>query len=140
VVTPQQRRAVVTDACARRPLSVRRACRYLGIHRPLVQDQSRAAPQEALRARLGELAVAKPRWGSTRLTWRLRREGWAVNHKRIERLVRDERLLVGQRTHADCLAFNHAPYLPSVSGEPILLPHLRGRASGLSRVHLAKPI
>jgi putative transposase len=40
---------------------------------------------------LRELAVAKPRWGSPRFTWRLRREGWGVNRKRIERL------LVGQR-------------------------------------------
>lgn len=97
MVTPQQRRAVVTETCTRRMLPVRRACRYFGIHRSLLQYQSCAPPQEALRARLGELAVAKPRWGSPRLTWRLRREGWPVNHKRIERLVREERLLVGQR-------------------------------------------
>ncbi|MBK6780897.1 MAG: transposase [Gemmatimonadetes bacterium] len=73
---------------------LRRACRYLGIHRSLLQYRSRAAPQMALRQRLGELALAKPRWGSPRFTWRLQREGWEVNHKRIERLVREERLLV----------------------------------------------
>jgi hypothetical protein len=43
------------------------------------------------RRKYSELAVAKPRcWGSPRLTRRLRREGWAVNHGRIERLVREE--------------------------------------------------
>jgi putative transposase len=97
VVTSGQRRAVVTDACTRRALPVARACRYFGVHRTLLRYVPRRSPQEALRARLRELAIAKPRWGSPRLTWRLRREGWLVNHKRVERLVREERLLVGQR-------------------------------------------
>lgn len=109
MVTPAQRRAVVTETCARRGLPVRRACRYLGVHRALTQYRSRAAPQTALRARLGELALAKPRWGSPRLTWRLRREGWAVNHKRIERLVREERLLVGQRPRRKRVAATRVP-------------------------------
>jgi len=78
-------------------LSERRACRYLGIHRPLLQYQPRRVVDPGLLARLGALAETRPRWGSPRLTWRLRREGWPVNHKRIERLVRDGRLLVGQR-------------------------------------------
>jgi putative transposase len=109
VVTPQQRRAVVTDVCRHRALPVRRACRYFGIHRPLVQYRSRAAPQEALRRRLSELAVAKPRWGSPRLTWRLQRDGWPVNHKRIERLVREEHLLVGQRPRRKRAAQTRVP-------------------------------
>jgi len=109
VVTPQQRRAVVTEACTRRALSVRRACRYFGIHRSLLQYTACAPPQDALRVRLGELAVAKPRWGSPRLTWRLRREGWPVNHKRIERLVREERLLVGQRPRRKSTARTRVP-------------------------------
>lgn len=92
-----QRRAVVTDAQASRGLPLARACRYLGVHRALVRYVVRRVPSPTLCARLRELAVAKPRWGSPRLTWRLRREGWAVNHKRIERLVRLERLLVGSR-------------------------------------------
>ncbi len=109
MVTPQQRRAVVTEACTRRMLPVRRACRYFGVHRSLLQYTSCAPPQDALRARLGELAVAKPRWGSPRLTWRLRREGWPVNHKRIERLVREERLLVGQRPRRKRVARTRVP-------------------------------
>jgi putative transposase len=109
VVTPAQRRAVVTETRARRALPLRRACRYLGIHRSLLQYRSRAAPQTALRQRLGELALAKPRWGSPRFTWRLQREGWEVNHKRIERLVREERLLVGQRPRRKRVAVSRVP-------------------------------
>lgn len=97
MVTSAARRTLVTECRLRHQLSERRACRYLGIHRPLLQYQPRRVVDPGLLARLGELAEARPRWGSPRLTWRLRREGWPVNHKRIERLVRVGRLLVGQR-------------------------------------------
>ena len=109
MVTAAQRRAVVTDACTRRAVPVRRACRYLGVHRALVRYRSSRGSQEALCARLRELAIAKPRWGSPRLTWRLQRDGWLVNHKRIERLVRVERLLVGQRPRRKRVAQARVP-------------------------------
>lgn len=112
MVTPSQRRAVVTDTVVRRSLSVRTACRYLGVHRALVRYRSRRAPQPVLAARLRELAVAKPRWGSPRLTWRLKREGWPINHKRVERLVRVERLLVGQRPRRKRVTHARVPSLP----------------------------
>jgi putative transposase len=108
VVTPAQRRAVVTDACARHALPLRRVCRYVGIHRSLIQYR----PQEALRARLRELAVLKPRWGSPGLTWRLQRDGWPINHKRVERLLREERLLVGQRPRHKRVARIRVPTPP----------------------------
>ena len=43
-------------------------------------------PQEALRVRLRELAGSRVRYGYRRLTVLLKREGWAVNAKRIYRL------------------------------------------------------
>ena len=42
-------------------------------------------PQEELRARIKELAAERPRWGYRRIHLLLRREGWAVNRKRVER-------------------------------------------------------
>ncbi len=109
MVTTAQRRAVVTDARERRLLPLARACRYFGVHRALLRYAPRRAPPPGLCERLRELAVAKPRWGSPRLTWRLRREGWAVNHKRIERLVRQERLLVGQHRRRKRAAVARVP-------------------------------
>lgn len=109
MVTAAQRRAVVADQCAVRGLSERRVCRYLGIHRSPVRYQRRRAPETALRARLRELAATKVRWGSPRLTWRLQREGWPVNHKRIERLMREERLLVRQRPRRKRVAVARIP-------------------------------
>lgn len=97
-MTAPQRRAVVTEARQRYPvLSERQACRYLGMHRAPIRYRSRREPPLALLARLRELAAQKVRWGSPRLTWLLQREGWVVNHKRVERLLREEQLLVPQR-------------------------------------------
>jgi transposase InsO family protein len=47
---------------------------------------------EAQRARLRELAATHVRYGYRRLTVLLRREGWAVNAKRIYRLYDEEAL------------------------------------------------
>ncbi len=77
-------------------ISERRACRAISQPR---STQRRAAPvpgteEEHLRARLRDLARAHPRYGYRRMTTILRREGYCVNHKRIQRLCRDEGLRV----------------------------------------------
>ena len=112
MVTPGQRRAVVTEMRAVHALAVQQSCRYLGVHRALVSYRPQRDPQHALRAQLRTLALAKPRWGSPRLTWRLRRDGWVVNHKRVERLLREERLLVGQRPRRKRVAPTRVPTPP----------------------------
>jgi putative transposase len=77
-------------------VSERRACRAIGQPR---STQRRPAPvpgteEENLRSRLRQLARAHPRYGYRRITTILRREGYCVNHKRIQRLCRDEGLRV----------------------------------------------
>jgi len=59
--------------------------------------RSRRTPQEALRQRLRELAVARVRWGYRRLHQVLKREGLRVNVKRVYRLYREEGLAVRRR-------------------------------------------
>jgi putative transposase len=56
--------------------------------------RSRRPLQEALRGRLRQLAATYVRYGYRRLTVLLRREGWAVNAKRIYRLYDEEQLKV----------------------------------------------
>ena len=46
--------------------------------------------------RMIELATTYGRYGYRRITGRLRREGWTVNHTRVERLWRREGLNVPQ--------------------------------------------
>lgn len=62
------------------------------IGRSSLRYQSSARDQTALRMRLRDLAAARVRYGYRRLHVLLRREGWQVNHKRVYRLYRLERL------------------------------------------------
>lgn len=96
-MTAEQRRTVVAHVQETAAVSERRACRWLGVHRTPLRYQSRRAPDTALRAKLRTLAEAHPRWGVPRLVWLLRREGISDNHKRIERLYREEGLAVRRR-------------------------------------------
>jgi putative transposase len=54
-------------------------------------------PDRELRARLRELAEERRRWGYRMLHVLLEREGQEVNHKRVYRLYREERLQVRRR-------------------------------------------
>lgn len=78
-------------------MSERRACRTLGIARTTVRYQSRRPDAEGLRERLHALAGERRRFGYRRLTILLRREWYAVNHKRVFRLYREESLKVLRR-------------------------------------------
>jgi putative transposase len=50
-----------------------------------------------VRKRLRELAAQRRRFGYRRLGWLLAREGLAMNHKKVYRLYREERLMVRRR-------------------------------------------
>jgi putative transposase len=52
-----------------------------------------AEEETGLRDRLQHLALAHRHYGYRRLGPLLRREGWAVNHKRVLRLLREDNLL-----------------------------------------------
>lgn len=95
---PAQRRAAVVFTEERFGFSQRHACRLVGVGRSTVRYRRRARDQDVpLRARLRELAAQRPRFGYRRLHILLRREGSVVNHKRIERLYREEGLAVRRR-------------------------------------------
>lgn len=63
-----------------------------GYHRHW-RASSPAAEETGLRDRLQGLALAHRHYGYRRLGPLLRREGWAVNHKRVLRLLREDNLL-----------------------------------------------
>ena len=76
----------------------RRACRVLGQARSTQREEPRESEyEESLRLRVIELALQYGRYGYRRVTWLLRAEGWKVNHKRIERIWRQEGLKVPPR-------------------------------------------
>ncbi len=83
---------------ARFGLSQRRTCRLLALDRNTLRYRSRRQEDAALRRRIREIAEHKRRYGCPRIYVRLRREGWPVNHKKVERIYyREERLSLGRR-------------------------------------------
>ena len=75
-------------------VSERRVSRLLFVQRSSLRYESHRDQQEPLRMRLRELAASRVRFGYRRLTVLLKREGWAVNAKRIYRLYTEEGLTV----------------------------------------------
>jgi putative transposase len=59
--------------------------------------RSRRPSDDAIRARLRQLAAERPRFGYRRLGVMLEREGVIVNHKRVHRIYREEGLVLRKR-------------------------------------------
>ena len=79
-------------------VSERFACKVLGQHRPTQRKVAGAADVEAaLTAAIIDWARQYGRYGYRRVTALLRAEGWACNHKRVERIWRREDLKVPAR-------------------------------------------
>jgi putative transposase len=79
-------------------VSERRACQVLNHCRATQRYvPQRPDDEERLRIRIIELARAYGRYGYRRITALLHWEGWAVNHKRVERIWREEGLKVPKK-------------------------------------------
>jgi len=96
MVSPQAKRQAVDVLMEERGLGVTRACGLVGISRSLYRYRRRPDPT-ALVARLRELAAVKRRYRYRRLHVLLRREGFAVNRKRVQMLYREAGLTVRRR-------------------------------------------
>jgi len=73
-------------------LSQRRASGLIGLCRNSFRYKAKPDNDEELRRRLKELSEKKRRYGCGRLHLFLRREGLVINHKRTERIYREEGL------------------------------------------------
>ena len=88
----------VREVLGHEVVSERRACKVLGHARSTQRRKRVVADDEArLRARIVELAEQYGRYGYRRVTGLLVNEGWHVNHKRVERIWREEGLKVPQK-------------------------------------------
>lgn len=76
--------------------SQRRVCRLLALDRNTVRYRGHRQEDTALRTRIREMAGSKRRYGCPRIYVWLRREGWPVNHKKVERLYYREKQLALQ--------------------------------------------
>lgn len=70
-------------------VSIRRACSTLRIDRALYVYKSRRGTQAELKHRIKEICETRIRYGYRRVHVLLRRDGWAVNPKRVYRLYKE---------------------------------------------------
>ncbi len=77
--------------------SQRKACGLVGIDPKTFRDRSTRPGDEAVRNRLRELASERRRFGYRRLHLLLAREGVRLNHKKLYRIYKEERLTVRKR-------------------------------------------
>ena len=97
MVRPAARREAVAHLRDAFDMSERRACRIIGAGRSSVRYRATRADDAELRGRLKALAAERRRFGYRRLHVLLRREGHAVNAKKVQRLYREEQLTVRRR-------------------------------------------
>lgn len=96
-MTPAARRETVSHLQCEHGVSQRRACSVLNVDRSSVRYKTSRADDQDLREAMKEVAAERHRFGYRRIHVMLKRQGWQVNHKKIRRLYREEKLQVRQR-------------------------------------------
>ena len=79
-------------------IPVRRMCELTQVSRAGFYRWRQAAPTVAademdLRDEVQRIALENPCYGWRRVTHQLRKHGWTVNHKRVRRIMREDKLL-----------------------------------------------
>ena len=77
--------------------SIRKACLLVGLTRASYDYQPVTGRDDELRERIRDLAHQRRRFGCPRIHLLLRREGLMVNHKKTERIYREEGLSLRKR-------------------------------------------
>ena len=98
----------VAELCRKHGVSDASICRMT------VRYQTTRAGDGVLRERMKAMAAERRRFGYRRLHVQLRREGFAVNHKRLFRIYREERLMVRRRGGRKRAIGTRAPILTSL--------------------------
>ncbi|MBM1223061.1 IS3 family transposase [Ponticoccus sp. SC2-23] len=98
LLSPSRRRQCIDHVRQALGVSERRACRTLGQHRSTQRKVPCGLPdEEQLTDDIIELAREFGRYGYRMITGMLNNSGWHVNHKRVERIWRQEGLKVPQK-------------------------------------------
>lgn len=97
MVTPVARREAVAYVKTTYDISERRACKSLNVDRSGIRYQSCQGTDKEVRDVLRRLSYERHRFGYRRLHQLLQRDGFTINHKKVYRLYREEKLQVKQR-------------------------------------------
>jgi len=112
-VKPAARRSLVGYLVQTYRFSQRRSCRLISVWRTTHRYRAKRGNDESLREQLRVLAARYPRHGSPRLCDKLRQEGIVINHKKLERIYREERLMVKRRRRKSAAAARVPAPLPT---------------------------
>jgi putative transposase len=97
MVTPEVRRDAVAQACEEYSVSQRRACLVLQVDRSSVRYRSIRPDDADLHEAMKAVAAERRRFGYRRIQVMLQRQGIHMNHKKLRRLYREEKLQVRRR-------------------------------------------
>ncbi len=97
MVTPAAKREAAAHLKGAYGMSERRACRAIGCCRMTIRYAPGREDDAVLRDRMKAIAHERRRFGYRRIHVLLRREGVRVNHKRLFRIYREEKLMVRKR-------------------------------------------
>lgn len=93
-MTPAAKREAVVHLCKEHDVSQRRACDVLDVDRSTVRYRSVRSDDADLRKAIREVAQERRRFGYRRIGIMLERQGIHMNHKKLRRLYREEKLQV----------------------------------------------
>jgi putative transposase len=111
VVTPAGKRKAVVHLVEAHGMSERRACKAIGCCRMTMRYRTSRADDASLRQRMRAIAQERRRFGYRRLHVLLKREGYVINHKKLFRLYREEKLAVRRRSGRKRAIGTRAPML-----------------------------
>jgi putative transposase len=97
MVTPAAKRKAVAHLVDAHGMSERRACKAIGCCRMTLRYKTARADDAGLRQRMKAIAHERRRFGYRRLHVLLKRVGYVINHKKLFRLYREEKLAVRRR-------------------------------------------
>lgn len=106
---PAAKRNAVAQLIKHYQMSERRACKTTGFCRMTVRYETRRNDDHDLRERMKVLAYERRRFGYRRLHVLLKREGHVINHKKLFRIYREEKLTVCKRGGRKRAAGTRAP-------------------------------
>lgn len=116
----------MNEVISRFGLSQRRVCRLTGWNRSSLQYRCHDGNDSALRERLRHWAAIKPRWGSPILHDVLKAEGLVINHKRTERIYREEGLSLRRKIRRK---------LPATARVPLPVPSAPNQRWSMDFIH-----
>jgi putative transposase len=92
--TPEAKRKAVRYLKERYAASQHHLCELLGLALSSMHYKAKPDGNDQIRNRIHELSAEHRDWGYRRIHDQLRREGYEINHKRTERLYREENLML----------------------------------------------